>query len=187
MENQVINMVFIFFARVMDVSIGTMRIILISRGYRYIAPLLGFFEILIWLLAINIALKSLDSALSYIIYAAGFAAGNYAGMFLEEKISIGYQSLRIVTHKKASALPLTLREEGLGVTIVDGKGLKGEVSILYTVAHKRDVKRVLEITRLLEPDSFITIEDVRSRKLGFISSKKRTFAHIFGRQIAKKK
>jgi len=187
MDSQIITMAFIFFARVLDVSIGTMRIILISRGYRFIAPILGFFEILIWLMAINTALKNLNSIVSYIIYAAGFAAGNYVGMFLEEKISIGYQSFRIITRKKASALPLTLRQEGLGVTIVDGKGLKGEVSILYTVVHKRDVKRILEIIGILEPDSFVTIEDVRSRKHGFLSVKKRTFPYILGRQIVKKK
>ena len=187
MDSQIITMAFIFFARVLDVSIGTMRIILISRGYRFIAPVLGFFEILIWLMAINTALKNLNSIVSYIIYAAGFAAGNYVGMFLEEKISIGYQSFRIITRKKASALPLTLRQEGFGVTVVDGKGLRGEVSILYTVAHKRDVKRIMEIAGLLEPDSFITVEDVRTRQQGFLSIKIRGYPHIFGRQITKKK
>ena len=121
------TMVYIFFARILDVSIGTMRIVLISRGYRYVAPLLGFVEVLIWLTAISKALASLESAYSYLIYAAGFAAGNYVGMLLEAKLPFGYKSLRVITTKEVSALPLMLRDEGFGVTISEGAGLKGPV------------------------------------------------------------
>jgi len=134
------GMLLIFFARIFDVSLGTIRIILIARGYRYIAPILGFFEVLIWLAAINIVLSSLQSVASYIIYAAGFAAGNYIGMILET---------------------------------------------IYTVVSKRDVKRVLEVVRLFEPNAFITIEDVKSHLSGYIG--KKNFFEFNGRRITKKK
>lgn len=185
MTPEILTMMYIFFARVMDVSIGTVRIILISRGYRYIAPLLGFIEILIWLAAISTALKNLNNFLSYIIYAAGFATGNYVGMLLEELIAIGHQSLRIVTTKNVTALPLILREEGFGVTVFEGQGKEGDVLLIYTVVPKREVKKVIKMIETLEPNGFITIEDVKSFHNGFLG--KRNFFEIFGRQIAKKK
>lgn len=171
MQNEILTMAFIFFARVVDQSLGTVRIIMISRGNRLLAPLIGFFEVLIWLLAISRALATLSGPLSYVIYAAGFAVGNYVGMLLEEKIAIGYQSIRVITSRVVSALPLTLREEGFGITEVHGRGMKKDVSILYTVVAKGEVKKLLEIVNTLEPAAFITIEDVKSFQSGFINRK----------------
>lgn len=185
MHTEALTMIFIFFARILDVSIGTLRIILISRGYRYFAPLLGFMEILIWLIAISTALKNLNTVYSYLIYAGGFAVGNYVGMLLEAKISLGYQSIRVITSKEVSALPLQLREEGFGITSVEGMGLRGSVYILYSVIPKRDVKKFLQIVNILEPDAFVTIEEVRSKEAGFVSRK--TFPNFFGRRVVKKK
>ncbi len=175
----------IFIARIFDVSIGTMRIILMARGYRSIAPVLGFFEVLIWLVAINSALKHFDGALSYIVYAAGFATGNYVGMLLEEKIAIGYQSIRIITSKVVSALPLVLRQEGFGVTLIDGAGMRGPITMLFTVVPKRDVKKVVEIVRTLEPNAFITIEDVKQQLSGVTVHN--GFAQKFASFVTKKK
>jgi uncharacterized protein YebE (UPF0316 family) len=179
------GMLLIFFARIFDVSLGTIRIILIARGYRYIAPILGFFEVLIWLVAINIVLSSLQSVTSYIIYAAGFAAGNYIGMILEAKIAIGFQSVRIITSKKVSAMPIVLRDEGFEISIVEGHSAREQILLLYTVVPKKDVKRVLEIVRLFEPNAFITIEDVKSYLTSFMG--KKNFFNLYGRLITKKK
>ncbi|MCX8123946.1 MAG: DUF2179 domain-containing protein [Spirochaetes bacterium] len=175
----------IFIARIFDVSIGTMRIILMARGYRSIAPVLGFFEVLIWLVAINSALKHFDGAISYVVYAAGFATGNYVGMLLEEKIAIGYQSVRIITSKMVSALPLVLRQEGYGVTQIDGVGMKGPITLLFTVVPKRDVKKVVEVVQMLEPNAFITIEDVKQHLSGFTVHN--GFIQKFASLISKKK
>lgn len=183
--NQHGMLVLIFFARIIDVSIGTVRIILTARGYRSIAPILGFFEVLVWLFAINSALKHFDGAVSYLVYALGFATGNYAGMLLEEKIAIGYQSLRIITSKVITALPLVLRQEGFGVTEIDGVGMKGPVTFLLTVVPKRDVKRVIEIVETLEPNAFITIEDIRQQFSGY--SVQNNFGAKLASNIMKKK
>ncbi|MBN2160705.1 MAG: DUF2179 domain-containing protein [Spirochaetes bacterium] len=184
-QQELFTLAYIFFARILDVSLGTMRIVLISRGYRHIAPLLGFFEILIWLTAISRALASLNSVYSYLIYAAGFAAGNYVGMMLEEKLPFGYKSLRVVTTKEVSILPLMLREEGFGVTIVEGMGLKGPVTLLYSLVRKKKLQRFLEIVRILEPNAFITIEEVRAYRPGFVSRK--PYPAILGRLMRKGK
>ncbi len=181
----IVSLLLIFFARVLDVSIGTFRIILVSRGYRNIAPFLGFFEVLIWITAIGHVMKNLNSIYSYIFYAAGFATGTFVGMRIEALVSIGYQSVRIITTEKVTALPLTLREEGFGITTVHGRGMKGEVMLIYTTAQRSRIKHLLEIVEQLEPNSFITIEDVRSYKSGYVSQP--GFSARLGRGIVKRK
>lgn len=177
MSDEYLALIFIFCARVVDQTIGTFRIILISQGHRNIAPVLGFFEVLIWITAIAKALGSLNDIYSYIIYAGGFATGNYIGMLLESKISLGYQSLRIITTEKITALPMALKDEGWEISIVDGKGPKGPIMILYTVVPRRVVKKVIEITNTIEPHAFITVEDVRLHKTSFISRKNSSVYH----------
>ena len=184
-QPELLTMVYIFFARILDVSIGTLRIIMISRGYRYVAPLFGFVEVIIWLTAISRVLASLESVYSYIIYAAGFAAGNYVGMLLEERLPFGYKSLRVITSKEVSALPLMLREEGFGVTMSEGTGLKGRVTIIYSLVPKKHVQRFLEIVNILEPNAFITIEEVRAYQAGFVSRK--TYSNSFWNLLTKRK
>ncbi len=164
-------MIFIFTARIVDVSIGTIRIILISRGHRYMAPFLGFFEILIWLMAISTAMQNINNFGSYLLYAAGFSIGNYVGMVIEAKLSPGYRSIKIITSNLVEELPVKLRQEGFGVTVLDGKGMKGDVYILFSVVPKRDVNRVIGISHDLEPDAFITVEDIKSQYTGYIEKK----------------
>lgn len=181
----VTSLVLIFLARVTDVSIGTFRIILVSRGYQRIAPLLGFFEVLIWITAISHVMKNLNSVWSYIAYAAGFAAGTFVGMKLESIVSIGYQSVRIIPTEKVTALPLVLREEGFGITTVSGRGMKDNVMIIYTTLPRGRIKQLLQIVEALEPNAFITIEDVRSYKSGFVA--RPGFFEKTGRGGAKRK
>ncbi|MFH0975059.1 MAG: DUF5698 domain-containing protein [Spirochaetota bacterium] len=184
MSEEYVALLYIFFARIVDVSIGTIRIILISQGHRRITPVLAFVEILIWLTAIGKALNNLSGIFSYLSYAGGFAAGNYIGMLIESRLSIGFQSIRIITSEKVTALPMMLKDEGFDISIVNGKGTKGEIQIIYTVVRKKNVKKIMEMTNALEPNAYITIENVHSHRRGFISHKK--YFTIFGRQTAKK-
>lgn len=186
LQSDIYGMLFIFFARIIDVSIGTIRIILISRGYRYLAPFFGFFEVLVWIIAITHVMKNLNNTWSYLVYAGGFAAGNYIGMLLEPVIAIGYQSIRIITSEKIVSLPLILRNQGYGATVVRGWGARGEVTIIFTVVPRRRVNSILELVSLFEPNAFVTIEDVKKRYAGFFV-KGRNFYELFGKNIAKKK
>jgi uncharacterized protein YebE (UPF0316 family) len=185
MSYTIIGLVFIFLARVTDVSIGTFRIILVARGYRHIAPVLGFFEVLIWITAIGHVMQNLNSVWSYIAYASGFATGTFVGMKLESIISIGYQSIRIIPTEKVTALPMMLREEGFGITTVDGKGMKSDVVIIYTTVPKSRVNELLDLVETFEPNAFITIEDVRSHKFGYMAQP--GYSTSIGKEIAKKK
>jgi len=156
----------IILARICDVSLGTIRIISIGRGYKLIAPLLGFFEVLIWLLAIRQIMQNLTNALYYLVYAGGFATGTFVGMYIEEKLAIGILSIRIITRKDASELIDFLRSADYGVTSVDAQGATGPVHVIYTIAKRGDLQNIVEIINKFNPKAFYLIEDIRSVRKG---------------------
>jgi uncharacterized protein YebE (UPF0316 family) len=162
----------IFLARVTDVTIGTIRLIFISRGLKYLAPVVGFFEILIWLLAIGQIMKNLSNPACYIAYAGGFAMGNFVGMCIAEKLSLGVVLIRVVTKKDASELVEYLKSDEYGVTSVDGHGKTGQVKVVFTIVPKREVKRVVKLIKKFNPKAFYTIEEVGFVEKGALSQRK---------------
>jgi uncharacterized protein YebE (UPF0316 family) len=153
--------ILIFFARICDVTIGTMRIVFVSKGMKTIAPILGFFEVLIWIIAISRIMENLDNWVNYIAYAAGFATGNYVGLLVEEKLAMGILNIRIITRHDASELIYFLNEKGYGTTSVKAKGSKENVHIIYTIVQRNHLKEVIEIIRKFNPKAFYSIEDIR--------------------------
>jgi len=152
---------FIFVARIMDVSLGTLRIIFVTRGMKKVAPLFGFFEVLIWLIAISRIMENLDNWVCYIAYAAGFATGNYVGMYIEEKLAIGHEMIRVITRRDASALINDLRERGYGITSVKAEGIEGEVAVIYIIARRSMIKEVLDLINFHNPRALYTIESIK--------------------------
>ena len=150
----------IFLARVVDVTMGTIRVIFVSRGLKYLAPVVGFFEILIWLLAIGQIMKNLSNPVCYIAYAGGFAAGNYIGIAIAEKLSLGVVLIRVVTAKDALPLVERLKEQNYGVTSVDGHGTSGQVKVVFTVVKRREVPNIVELIKTFNPHAFYSIEEV---------------------------
>ena len=151
----------IFLARVCDVSLGTIRIIFISKGIKYLAPLIGFFEILIWLLAIGQIMQNITNIYYYLFYAGGFATGNLIGIILEEKLSIGTVAIRIITRKNADELINALRKKHIRLTIVDALGAKGPVKLLFSIVKRQNVKKVISTVKKYNPNAFYSIEDIR--------------------------
>lgn len=151
----------IFIARILDVSLGTLRVIFISKGLRLIAPLIGFFEVLIWIIAISQIMHHLSNWFAYVAYAAGFAAGTWLGMMLESRLALGKVIVRVVTHRDASELVVALRDSRQGVTSVQAEGAQGAVKVLFMVVDRHDLKRVLDMVNQYNPNSFYSIEDVR--------------------------
>jgi len=162
----------IFLARICDVSIGTMRIIFVSKGKRNIAPILGFFEVLIWIIAVSKIMQNLDNYVNYVAYAAGFATGNYVGMLIEERLAVGVQMIRVITHQGGLDLVQILNENGYGATCVEARGAQEKVHLIYTIIQRNDLKYVLEIIDRFNPKAFYTIEDVRSTNEGIFPPKK---------------
>ncbi len=152
---------FIFFARILDVSIGTIRIMFVSKGFRGKATMLGFVEVLIWIIIVAQIFQNLDNWMNYVAFAGGFAAGNFIGMFIEEKMKMGVQIFRIIVGEESAHLAEKLQEANFRVTSVDGQGKYGHVKILFTVARRKRWQELADIVNEYAPNSFYSIEDVK--------------------------
>lgn len=168
----IIMPVLIFLARICDVSIGTMRIIFVSKGKRNIAPVLGFFEVLIWITAISKIMQNLDNYVNYIAYAAGFATGNYIGMIIEEKLAMGILMVRVFAHTMGSELVQILNVGGYGATVVEAQGARDKVHLIYTIVQRNELANVLDLINRFNPKVFYTIEDVKAVNEGIFALKK---------------
>jgi len=172
----------IFLARICDVSIGTLRIIFVSKGKRNIAPVLGFFEVLIWITAISKIMQNLDNYVNYVAYAAGFATGNFIGMIIEEKLAMGIQMIMVFANERGTELVQILNSNGFGATSVEAHGAKEKVHLVYSIVHRNELKRVLELIDSFNPKAFFTIEDVKSVNEGIFNPRRQTtifpFANI---------
>jgi uncharacterized protein YebE (UPF0316 family) len=157
----------IFCARLCDVSLATVRIILVSRGLRRVAPFIGFFEVLIWLVALGQVMSHLDHPINYIAYAGGFAGGTWLGIYLEGKIALGLVAVQIITTEDATDLIDRLRSEKFGVTSVAARGLAGNVRLIFSVLLRRDLGKVRAIVESTHPKAFLAISDVRSAREGY--------------------
>ncbi|SNQ59551.1 DUF2179 domain-containing protein [Candidatus Methanoperedens nitratireducens] len=165
----------IFIARVFDVTFGTMRIIFVSRGEKFLAPFFGFFEIMIWLFAIGQVMQNFTNVAYYIAYAGGFAMGNFVGIYIEDKMAMGTLVIRIITKKDASNLMGALKSNNYGVTSIDAEGATGKVKIIFTVIKRKDVNKVVGMIKQFNPKAFFSIEEVRAASEGIFPSPKPRF------------
>lgn len=156
----------IFVSRLADVTMATLRHIFISKGLKTIVPILGFFEVLVWLIAMRQVFNHLDNIACFIAWAAGFSAGTYLGMYLEERLAIGTQIIRIITSEDITAFTTALANHNQGMTIVDGQGAKGPVKLIFTIVKRVNKAEVLELINIYVPNSFYTIEDVKGSERG---------------------
>ena len=163
----------IILARIFDVSIGTVRLIFVSKGFKLLAPILGLFEVIIWLLAVSQIMKHLDNVVCYIAYGLGFALGNYIGMYLEEKLSIGNVIIRVITKADSFELINDLKSQNYGLTVVDAEGSHQKVKLIFSVIKRENVKQFVSIINQYNPHSFYTIEDVKSVNEGVFKGNSR--------------
>jgi len=161
----------IFIARIGDVSIGTLRIIFIARGQKIIAPILGFFEIAIWLMAIQQIMQNITNPVAFIAYPAGFAFGNYVGIIIEGKLALGKVIVRIITQKDATLLLKAMRRYRFGVTNIPAQGNYGPVNVIYSIIERADLYKIDRLINKYNPKAFYTVEDIRYYKAGFFRKK----------------
>ena len=177
--NYLILPLLIFLARITDQTIGTIRLIYAAKGFKYLAPVVGFFESFIWLTAISQIMKHLDNFYCYIAFAGGFAMGNFFGIYLEQKISIGVVLVRVILQKYEEALGNNLKAAGYGFTLMDATGREGSVKLLFSTINRRDLKKYLKIVHEIRPKAFYTVEDIRQVKGNVFEKTKRN--SIFSR------
>ncbi|MFZ5802243.1 MAG: DUF2179 domain-containing protein [Candidatus Omnitrophota bacterium] len=154
------HMLLIFCLRIADVSLGTIRTILTTRGMSYWAALCGFFEITIWITAVSKVLLSLSHPLYVVAYAGGFATGTLVGMQIVEWLAIGYVNIRAISPQNGAAILAAVRGSGFGATLLKAEGRSGSVGLVQVVVMRRFMKEVLRIIAGADPHSFVTVEDI---------------------------
>ena len=162
----VILPVLIFCSRIFDQSVGTLRMIFVAKGYKSLAPLFAFFESLIWLVVIGEIFKHLDNPLCYVAYAGGYAMGNYVGMLLDERLSLGNVIIRVILNVETQDLIDQLKAANYGLTLLDAEGGKGKVKVVFSIVKRAEVKDFVGIINKFSPQSFYTIEEIRSVNKG---------------------
>ncbi len=159
---------FIIFAmRVSDMSLDTLRVLFVIRGRKPLAWILGFFQSLIWVIAITSVLSNLDNLWNIIAYAGGFATGNVVGMAIEERLAIGHSNLQIISSRWGNAIAEAIREKGYAATELPARGKDGTVSMISCSILRRDIDAVRQEVNRIDPDAFITVEDIRPLHRGF--------------------
>jgi uncharacterized protein YebE (UPF0316 family) len=163
----------IFLARIADVSMETIRVIYISKGIKYLAPIIAFFEIVIWLLAMEVIMSDLANVMNFLAYAFGFAMGTYIGLVIEEKLSIGMVIMRIITTSDSTDRIISfLRSENYGITSLDATGSRGTVKMIITLVNRTDLPAITAHLESTSPQAFFSIEDVRYVNQGVFRPRK---------------
>ncbi len=174
----------IFLARVCDVSINTLRVMFVLNGKKTIAPILGFFEALIWLLAISQIIQNIENPLSYIAFSGGFAAGTYFGMVIEEKLAIGRVLVRVITVEPIPELIEFMKDRNYRFTSVGAEGRYGKVNLLFTVMKRDLLHEFIGKVKTFNDKAFYTIESVKrisEDDLNIMEDKPKFTTRILGR------
>jgi len=158
MIESLLGALFIMGMRICDVSIGTIRTILVVQGRKYLAGIAGSVEVLIWVFAIRYIFQNLDETINLFGYAAGFGLGNILGITIEQKIGLGYAQLNIISRFATEKIAETLRGEKFGVTILPAQGVSGDVSIIVMIVPRKLQKKIISRVESIDKTAFITIQ-----------------------------
>jgi len=160
----------IFFGKIFEVALATVRIVLINRGEKLKGALIGFVEVLIWLFLISNMLSTItEDPIKVVIYCLAFSCGNYVGVTIEGMLAIGNACIwSVVSNENRAELETALRDKGFGVTVMPGEGLKDSVNLFMIYLRRKQVPEATGIIHSFIPDAFITVNDVRQLTRGTI-------------------
>jgi uncharacterized protein YebE (UPF0316 family) len=164
----VLNVLFIFALRVLGVTLSTIRVLLMTRGMKLVSASLGFFEVLVYAVAIGKVVQDLNNIPNLLSYCLGFSVGTLLGMWLEQRMAIGFATVRVISPGKGHRVAEALRQAGYGVTEGRARGKDGFVSTAKTVVRRRDVDAVCEVIYRVAPDAFVTVEETRRVEHGHL-------------------
>jgi uncharacterized protein YebE (UPF0316 family) len=149
---------------------GTLRIILLSKGHKRLAPIIGFFEVFIWILVAKQIITDVSNIIAYLAYALGYALGTYVGMAIESKLSLGKVLIRSIINKESEKLIQVLRENHIGLTTINAQGKYGDVKILFIIVNRTELNKVISLINSNNPKAFYTIESIQSVNAGYFST-----------------
>ncbi len=157
----------IFFLRVVEMSLDTLRVLFVIRGSRLPAMILGVCQSALWVVAVASVISNLDKPLNAIAYAGGFASGTVVGMFIEERLALGHRNLRVISSKLGNAIAEEIRSAGYAATELAGRGKDGTVTLINSSVRRRDIATLQARVRQIDPQAFISIEEVVPLHRGF--------------------
>jgi uncharacterized protein YebE (UPF0316 family) len=163
--------IIIFFAKIIEVSFSTIRLVYINKGERVKGAILGFVEIMIWLVVVSSVLNNItEDPIKVFIYAAAFSLGNYLGVTIESKIAVGLSSIQVVVDQKdGEILADALRDQGYGVTIIEGKGKSESIkNLLFIQLKRKKIPAAIKLIKEYNPEAYITINDIKTMLGGYI-------------------
>ncbi len=166
------SFLFIFFARLTDVALMTVRMLMIVRGRRGVAAAIGFVEVSIYVVALGQVFKNIDNIYNIIAYASGFAAGNYLGSYVEERLAMGFLTVHVISKEHADELSEELRDNGFGVTVVEGQGRFRVRKMLYITLRRRDLGMMMAMIEKADKEAFVTVMDTRAIRGGFMFNRR---------------
>ena len=169
----ILGYLLIFLARLVDVSLGTIRMIMVVRGKRIVAALVGFMEVTIYLLAISRVLSRMDNPYNVFAYALGYATGNYVGIFLEEKMALGNIIVQVILEHEVDELVEKLRDNGFGVTVMEGCGRQGVRHLLNVTLQRKKLSKLNNIIDNHDKEAFVTVTDARAIRGGYFTGVKK--------------
>jgi uncharacterized protein YebE (UPF0316 family) len=158
--------------RIIDVSLGTIRVIITVHGKKYQAGLIGFFEVTIWVIAISTVMSHLNNFINVFAYSGGFALGTIIGITIEQKLGSGFVWLNIISLNYPDDIANALRENKIGVTMLPGEGASGGVTILMVLISRKRQKEVVSMIEKIDPNVFISIQPSIPHKGGYIQMRK---------------
>ena len=170
-QQSILIALLIFAVRVIATSLDTIRVILTMRSSKFWVWILGFFNSMIWVVTFAFVLSDIDNVVNVIFYAAGFATGNVMGMWIEDKLAVGFSGVRIISSNWGAAILDVLRENNFAVTEIPARGKDGMVSVITSSVRRSQVQDVEKLAREIDEDAFITTEDVVAVRRGFWRAK----------------
>jgi len=165
-DSAVVLPLLVFLAEMCVVTLGTIRIIFLSRGQKTLASLLGLFEVSLWLYAIGQIMSNLSDPWCFAAFAGGFGTGNYLGVVIHEKLALGNSVVQIITHKDAGELVRRLTAADFGVTRIAGQGATGPVQIVFSIVKRKEVERVTRLIRDFDATAFFAVDEVQNVNQG---------------------
>jgi len=158
----------VFVLRVIGVTLATVRVLIMTRGRKLSAASIGFFEVMVYALAIGYVVNNLSNVWNLLGYSLGFAVGTLVGMWLEERMALGYASVRIVSKYRGHALADAIRDAGYGATVEWGEGRDGAVGLVVATVRRKEVDSVCALADQVDPSAFVTVEETRTIRRGYM-------------------
>lgn len=162
---------FIFFGKILEVTVATIRMVLINRGERTAGSIIAIFEITIWLLITGTVLAGFkDDLIKVVVFALAFACGNYFGSWLESKLAYGLSTLQVIVPETGCFEPMleAFRMNDFAVTVMDGEGKEGNRKILLIHLKRKRISHAMKIVNKINRECVVTVSDVKVLRGGYI-------------------